>query len=441
LLDQRKMVWKPAFVLFWVALIVGGPFQALAAPMRGDAVQEDKKETPLADPDASPPLPVRLTPWMTLGAKLRWELLRRENRDLQGTIEDDRTESEPALKIAGLITPRTNVELFAQAALTDRTRYRDGGETTRNTTVEIERAYLLWRSALGAPLDVQLGRQRFHDPREWLFDENLDAVRLLFDYGAWGADLSVSSTPSTDDRADRMRNGMASISYQRRPHERAALYALLRRDISLNDWDPTWLGVSLHRRTGTHQYWLEAAALSGRDGARTLRSHGVDLGYRLRLPSTFKPSFMVGYARGSGDENPADTIDQVFQQTGLQDNEAKLNGITTIKYYGEVFDPELSNLEVWTAGAGVTILKGWRLEGVWHRYDEVVADDRLRDAGIRRRPSGNERSLGGEVDLVLGIQAIPHARIEVTGGVFAPGRAFPGADAAYLGKIEFQFVL
>ncbi len=432
---------RATFVLLWVALILGGPIQALAAPMSGDVVQEDKKEAPLADPDASPPLPVRLAPWMSVGAKLQWELLRKENRDLQSTVEDDRTESEPALKIAGLIAPRNGLDLFVQVALTDRTRYRDGGETTRDTTWEVERAYLLSKRALGAPLDLQVGRQRFHDPRQWLFDENLDAVRVSLDNSGWEADLSVSSTLSADDRTDRMRNGMASISYQWGPGERAALYTFLRRDISLNDWDPTWVGISLHRRAGTHQYWLEAASLSGQDGARTLRSHGVDLGYRLRLTSIFRPSLSVGYARGSGDENPADAIDRAFQQTGLQDNEAKLNGVTAIKYYGELFDPELSNLAIWTVGTGVTILKGWRLEGVWHHYAQVVADDRVRDDGIRKRPSGNERSLGGEVDLVLGIQAIPHTQIDVTGGMFAPGRAFPGTDAAYLGKIEVQFLL
>ncbi len=66
-----------------------------------------------------------------------------------------------------------------------------------------------------------------------------------------------------------------------------------------------------------------------------------------------KPSVTLGYALGSGDDASTSDVDESFRQTGLQDNSAKFNGVTRLKYYGEVLNPELSNLSVLTAGVGI----------------------------------------------------------------------------------------
>ncbi len=41
----------------------------------------------------------------------------------------------------------------------------------------------------------------------------------------------------------------------------------------------------------------------------------------------FGPSITLGYAHGSGDDNPNDATNHEFRQTGLHSNEARLGGI------------------------------------------------------------------------------------------------------------------
>ena len=74
-------------------------------------------------------------------------------------------------------------------------------------------------------------------------------------------------------------------------------------------------------------YWLEFAHVRGREGARTLRGYGVDLGGMARLPLPWQPALTVGVAFGSGDTDPTGRVDRSFRQTGLHDNEGTFAGV------------------------------------------------------------------------------------------------------------------
>ena len=113
-----------------------------------------------------------------------------------------------------------------------------------------------------------------------------------------------------------------------------------------------FLGVHAHgtvRETVT--YWVEVAHVRGREGARTLRGYGVDVGLTSRLRLPWQPALTVGVAFGSGDTDPTGRVDRSFRQTGLHDNEGTWAGVAKFKYYGELLDPELSNLLVLTGGS------------------------------------------------------------------------------------------
>jgi hypothetical protein len=57
-------------------------------------------------------------------------------------------------------------------------------------------------------------------------------------------------------------------------------------------------------------------------------------------------------------------------------------------------------------------------------------------------PSGSSRDLGWELDLVLGWRTNPRWDLEVIGGWFEPGDAFPRADTeAFFGKLQFRYRL
>ena len=50
----------------------------------------------------------------------------------------------------------------------------------------------------------------------------------------------------------------------------------------------------------------------------------------------------MGWAWGSGDQEPQSGNNGTFRQTGFQDNNDKWSGVTSFRYYGELVDPELS---------------------------------------------------------------------------------------------------
>jgi alginate production protein len=187
-------------------------------------------------------------------------------------------------------------------------------------------------------------------------------------------------------------------------------------------------------------YWLEVAHVSGDEGALDINAFGFDVGATYVFDQPYEPSVTLGFAYGSGDDDPGDGTDRNFRQTDLQDNSAKFNGVTSFKYYGETFDPELSNMAILTAGAGFRPTKESSLDLVFHQYWQVEASDELRDVATDGDPDGFSRNLGQGLDLVLGYDAFENVQIELVGSVFLPGNAFQDDDdPAYFVGLELQY--
>ncbi|MGH9390554.1 MAG: alginate export family protein, partial [Vicinamibacteria bacterium] len=184
------------------------------------------------------------------------------------------------------------------------------------------------------------------------------------------------------------------------------------------------------------------AYAGGQDGANRIRGWGVDLGATYEFPVPWKPALTLGFAFGSGDANPDDGTDQSFRQTGLQENEGDFGGATTFKYYGEVLDPELSNLAIFTAGIGIRPSEKFSLDLVYHYYLQNRASATIRNAGIDAEPSGRSRRLGSGIDFIVGVQELwDRLDVKLVVGYFLPGAAFPEAvgGGAWAVRAEVQF--
>jgi alginate production protein len=230
-----------------------------------------------------------------------------------------------------------------------------------------------------------------------------------------------------------------------------------------SDANLTWIGGSAAGRLGLSQfgglhYWADIAGVfgdetfydfSGDDSERRVSSRdrhsiqgvGLDLGLVWEPSIPLEPAFTVGYARGSGRHNTSETRQRGFRQTGLQRNKDKFRGVATFKYYGELFDPELANLEIWTFGAGIRFFRESSLDVVYHIYRQDVASEFLRDVGFKRDPFGQNKDVGEEVDVILGIEEWEHFEIKAVFAMFRTGRAFaPGDDKnSFLGSLRFRF--
>jgi len=420
------------------------------AAAQGTAAQAASEDA--LDPSAAPDTKYQLTPALSYGAT--FELTGQRSRDL----DFDRTRNdrfyilEPELEFALAYQPGPDFLAFSNFELADEIALQEPEKEERPVGLAVDQAYLLFKNLAGGPLSAQLGRQKFKDERSWLFDENLDAVRAYYRFPNLLLDLSVS-------RLDRARRDLLNRETRARIdnyliHATSALsddailtfYGFKRRDRRSGVADresPLFLGLHSSGDLGKHlEYWMDLAQLRGRSGPQKIRAYGADLGATVEFALPAEPSLTLGYAFGSGDANSDDGIDRNFRQTGLQDNEGRYNGVAKFQYYGEVFDPELSNLAILTAAIGVRPTKRTSVDLVYHRYAQHKASDRLRDAQLDAEPSGLSRKLGSEFDLVLGYRKREGRKVRglLTFGYFDPGPAFTSnAKKGLFARFEIKF--
>ena len=114
--------------------------------------------------------------------------------------------------------------------------------------------------------------------------------------------------------------------------------------------------------------------------------------------------------------------------------------MTPFRYYGEAFDPELSNMSIFTAGIGARPIPELSIDIVYHYYLQDKLSDEIRDSGLDADPTGRSKRLGSEIDLVIGFEATEDVRVRGFLGYFMPGPAFgSGADDVLFARIEAKY--
>jgi len=425
--------------------VLASPLHA-AEPARSSAVVKDLPSLVAPDDDATVRARNRLSPDWSWGARAELDSAWERNFDLGRTREGDTSTLTPELTVALRFSPRASLTGFFQASL-DRRYALDGMGRDRPTRLLVEQAFFQFDRLLDGNTSLQIGRQRFRDRREWLFDDELDGVsaawhgaRIALEFSATRKDWVRRDLLNDADR-DRVDNYLGYLSYQVDPRHTLSAYVLARDDRSAANDSPVFTGVRVRGKPGRRlEYWAELAQVRGRDGARRIRAHGIDAGVTLEFDRPYRPALTLGWASGSGDGDRSDDIDHDFRQTGLHGNEARLHGVERVKYYGELLDPELGNLSILTASFGVRPTRRSSIELVYHDYRQRTAHDRLRDAALDVEPSGIDRDIGREVDLVLATREIRGLRAKLVFGRFLPGKAFAGRrDGANFAAVELRY--
>lgn len=308
---------------------------------------------------------------------------------------------------------------------------------SQDVALEVKEVYLAFRRLPGG-LSLQVGRQRFEDERNWLYDEELDAVRLRYARGTFAVELSASRNELVrkdllgPDPSERINYYVLHASYGLLDLIELEGYVIVRDDPARERDRPVFAGVRSRGEPVTDlDYWLELSYAGGRDGSNSIRGWAVDLGATYELQRGPRPALTLGFAFGS----------ERFRQTGLQDNEGDFGGSASFQYYGEVLNPELSNLAIVTVGVGIRPTERFSLDLVYHYYVQDRASPTLRNAAIGAQPSGRSRRLGSEIDFIVGLtEFLGRFDFKAAVGYFMPGDAFPGrTDGAWAIGVEVQF--
>jgi alginate production protein len=239
--------------------------------------------------------------------------------------------------------------------------------------------------------------------------------------------------PNPSGETGKFINYYSSISYKFAQKSRIGAFALYQ---SGDTQSPMFFGIQSEGELVKRlHYWLQSAMVRGTDGSQRIRGEAVDVGLTqlFGASTSIRPSITVSYAYGSGDGNPNDNVDTAFRQTGFQDNSDSYNGVARFKYYGDILDPQLTNLMIFTGGAGIKPSHRSSLDLVYHYYLRDFSSTSISRAGLNFvGQTGTDTHLGEEIDLIIGYQEIERVTTRLIFGVFMPGKAFaePVRDGA-----------
>ncbi len=420
---------------------------ANASPAFGTPASVRKEAELDFDFDDPPETRYRLTDYLSIGAKVKLAFDWENDLNLDSGDDNDLATAEPELKVALSFTPSDRIQAFMELELAQKYLIDSPADARESTTsLELKQAYVGFPE-LYPGFTLQLGRQRFNDEREWWYDEKLDAARLFFRRGRFGVEASASRKEIygddllNSDEGENINNYFLVGRYAYQHDAELDAYVFVRDDRSDDQEDTVFLGVrGIGEMTRSIDYWLDAALVRGTEGGKNIRAYGFDVGSILKFASPLKPSLTLAVAFGSGDSNPDDNVDRNFRQTGFQDNKGRFNGVTNIQYYGEVLQPELSNLWILTGGIGIRPIRKGSIDLVYHYYRQDQGSDNLRDAEIDVDPDGRNRDLGQGLDLIFGYKGFRDVSMEIVFGSFFPGNAFPSdADNAYFSELKLSY--
>ena len=374
----------------------------------------------------------------------------RRDRDLDNRVRDNALILAPQINGYFIYRPNDRVEMMLEMFLEKEIAAHEesvvtlpGGQKqaadNHRVSLAVDQAWIKFKG-LG-PLELTVGRRNFEDDRHWLYDTSLDIVAVKFKHANFNAELSygrkdlVNLDLTKAVKPTRTDNAMAYLEYRGIEDIKLAGYAIRRDDRTGQEGKPLLLGLRAYGMpTDRFNFWSELAFQRGKDeDKKDMGGHAIDAGATYRFPDLpLHPSVTLGYASASGDANPKDNKNTEFRQTGLQSNEFKMGGVSKFKYYGEVLDPELSNLQILTVGLGIRPTTTIHAELVYHKYRAKEFTDELRNWGLTARMNQDpgrppSKDVGHALDIVLGFRNLFGVRrlgLDLRAGLFFPGKAF-----------------
>lgn len=373
------------------------------------------------------------------------------------------------------------VSLFFTGALMDESEIIKSADIkTNHSGLEFRELGIAYLFGDVIDSELKLGRVEYESISRWWswWDDELDIISLQMwyeDLEAFVAIAEQQAVESTDEdfidpEMDKIQRLVLSMSWEILDGQILNYYYLKQSDnsstyhigdteeysrIDEEDADLTWQGVSYVadielQSIGEIDLELHYSEIQGRSTLYEFEELSADVvevseqmqedvdasasGYLLRwTPYAYDQlSFVIAGARGSGDANLDDRENRSYRQTGLQGD---------FESYGELFQPELSNLKVDMIGLQWRFAEDMSVDLMRFDYKQEVLSDEIRNASIEVEPSGNSRNLGTELDLILSVEHEETLELFFTYAKFKPGRAFadyPEKNLEYVG-IDFVY--
>jgi len=373
-------------------------------------------------------------PPVTFHLRAIYEAKELKNSKLRyGEDRSNKIETEPTLRLNVRGYKDQPVSFFAELELIRKEKRQTGSADVITETLNFNQLWLRFDESLLPDTDLRLGRWLLRDEREWLTDENVDGVYARFgnelktEVGAGRINYWQRNLLDSHTRGDKTNLVTLFSRYKMDEQWRVGGYAFWQYNRAKNSERQLNFGLRSYsppRQAFSH--WLDIGAVRGHKDRQALRGYALDGGTIVTFAQVpLRPRLILGYAWGSGDDNNGQ-VSKRYRQTGLQGNETGFGGLSKYKIYGDTLDPELSNIHILTAGAGVTFDERFSLDVIGHYYRQhhlagLVKNSTELDAKYDRLTT---KKLGSALDIVAGWRINSQFRLEASAAWFAPSSRF-----------------
>ena len=401
------------------------------------------------------------------------------NYELSGNASDDIVEVEPALNAALLYQLGENISIFLENEIQFKGEFfLETDESRKQWVFERIESWILFSDIAGSRISLQVGRQKYEDERQWWWDAEFDSVRLHYNTEGIHSEIAVAQeigaeSTETDVWGPENKNLLRILSQTTWGDEetsRYAIFGLYQDDHSHRpragdlirpfdedelDADLFWYGARAMgdietERMGDFAWWLDMAGIVGKetlfefeeteDGdsevaeivERNVAGWGYDAGIIWETGSFNDMTLSLGYAWGSGDRDPEDDKNRSFRQTGFNEGDQRF------QYYGELLNPDLSNLQIITASIGFPIGENGFIDFIYHGYRQDHPADFLWESDLEIDPEGHQKVIGEELDIAFTFEKENHLEIESSTAFFKAGNAFGDLSGNTAYRIKFE---
>ena len=221
-----------------------------------------------------------------------------------------------------------------------------------------------------------LGRKKTKDYRSWWYDEYLDEVSLFNENNLLTYNLilatRINNLTNDEDSKSNLKDYkylIAHLNYEYYYQQNLGLFYLYENGL---ENDNNFLGIRLYN----DWYWIDLGIHKG---------YGFDIGLRHKYNNFI---FAGSYAYGS--EN--------FKQPYIATNRSDyLNKNFSFRYYGEVLDPNLSNLQIFSLyGLYDFDMNSFIL--ALHKYDQIKQKNTIYNGDYFY--SSKSKDIGSELDIL-----------------------------------------
>jgi hypothetical protein len=292
-----------------------------------------------------------------------------------------------------------------------------------------------------------VGRKKIKDRRSWWYNAPLDLAGfelkrgLMRVRGYFGGRLDRRVVEDESDAwssLNGVRFGLVHGVYEYRYNrfwEMIALYERSEPEYPLPDVRRAfWVGgryVGVYeRKSGVQKAWLDLGVVRGRGGGEAFGGVGVDVG--LRHEPLGSPWAFVGQvAYGSGGESGHYTQPRIaYRRSRFYDENL------SIRYYGELLDPDLNNIFIAAVRGFYHADRGTYMFGLYRYWQQQPRVAYFESNGFYPA-SGKSKDIGTEIDFLYRYES---ERYHFKAGVsyFAGGGAFGYLDEPDAYKITFS---